>query len=163
MKTEMDIVAHPNSPFLMERKTEEVDQTDQPLIRVPDEKKKQLEKIASGKGNKPVSRSAEVKESYFRAFISAGGLKRLTDLIQQRKLGKTKESKHKASEADKRFLEFCYRVLPTLFPKKTELEVERRSVTFVFQGGVKEKYEVDVSVAMVGDSVVEAEVMGENK
>jgi hypothetical protein len=150
LKTERDIAAPPNGSYLMDKLSE-----DQSVIRVPDEKKKQLEKIATGKGNKPVSRSAEVKEYYFRAFLSAGGLKRLTDLIQQRKLGKTKESKQKAAEADRRFLEFCYRVLPGLFPKKTELDIERRSVVFVFQGGVSEKFEADVPV---GEPVIDAEV-----
>jgi len=123
-------------------------------IRVPDEKKDKLAKVRSGKTGELVSKSADVKESYFRAFLMAGGLPRLVRLIEEKKQGKTKESRERAAIADKRFLEFCYRVLPTLFPKKTELEVERRSVIFVFGDGKKETLEAV-------EAVVDAEVAGD--
>jgi hypothetical protein len=123
------------------------------LLRVPEAKKDKLAKVRTDKDGKLVSKSADVKESYFRAFLMSGGIKRLVQLIEQKKQGKTKDSRSKAALADKRFLEYCYRVLPGLFPKKTELEVERRSVIFVFGDGKKETFEAI-------ETVVDAEVGG---
>jgi hypothetical protein len=90
-----------------------------------------------GRPSKNVSKAPEIKESFFRAFQKAGGMERLVKLIGEQKLGSspTTAKRKKAEEADRKFLEFCYKVLPQLFPKRTELEVETRSVKFVFAGG----------------------------
>lgn len=108
-----------------------------------------------GRPSKTVSKAAEIKESFFRAFQKAGGLERLVKLLEAEKLGKspTKEKRRKSEEKDRRFLEFCYKVLPNLFPKKTELEVETRSVVFRFSDGKMEKFSEQVK----RDDVVDIE------
>lgn len=85
-----------------------------------------------GRKGKELAVSAKTKEDLFKAFNQAGGLPRLVKLIQERKLGKTKESKAKAARADHLFLELAFNVLPRMVPKETSIDIETKSVVFQF-------------------------------
>jgi hypothetical protein len=85
-----------------------------------------------GRPKKEVTTSAKTKEDLFRAFQQAGGLPRLVKLLQERPVGKTKESRKKKEQSDKLFLELAFNVLPKMVPKETSIDVETKSVIFQF-------------------------------
>jgi hypothetical protein len=85
-----------------------------------------------GRPKKEATTSAKTKEDLFRAFQQAGGLARLVKLIEAKKIGKTKESRSKAAQADKLFLDLAFNVLPRMVPKETSIDIETKSVIFQF-------------------------------
>lgn len=82
----------------------------------------------AGKPRGLISVAPEVKESIIKAFNAAGGPERMVRLMKEGK------------KADQIFISFIRNILVPLLPKRTELDVERRSVTFVFQDGSQETF-----------------------
>ncbi len=115
--------------------------------------------------NQEVTKAAEIKESFFKAFEKAGGIDRLVRVISEVKLPKnpTQFMKDKKERQDRKFLEFAFKVLPALFPKKTELDIERRTVIFKFSGGKVEKFESEATheQEVEKDESVDAEIIKE--
>ena len=104
-----------------------------------------------GRPKRELSTSAKTKDDLFKAFQQAGGLQRVVRLIEAKKLGKTKESRSKAAQADKLFLELAFNVLPRMVPKETTLDVETRSVVFQFTNMAQE--EIKARIDKGGDAI----------
>ena len=73
--------------------------------------------------------SADVKESIIKTFYSAGGPERLIKIMNA-----------PTKKADDVFLSFVKNIIIPLLPKKTEYDIEHRSVTFVFGDGSQETF-----------------------
>lgn len=82
----------------------------------------------AGRPRGTVSVAADVKESIIKTFYSAGGPERLIRIMNA-----------PTKKADDVFLSFVKNIVIPLLPKKTEYDIEHRSVTFVFGEGVPGK------------------------
>jgi hypothetical protein len=78
----------------------------------------------AGRPKGTVSVAADVKESIIKTFYSAGGPDRLIRIMNA-----------KDKKADDVFLSFVKNIIIPLLPKKTEYDIEHRSVTFIFGDG----------------------------
>jgi hypothetical protein len=85
------------------------------------------------------SAAGEIKEGFFHVYLAAGGADRLIKLLKTSK------------RADELFKEFCFKVLPSIFPKRTEMDIEHRSVTFIFGDGSQETFKSSEALGGVID------------
>jgi hypothetical protein len=83
----------------------------------------------AGRPRGTVSVAADVKESIIKTFYSAGGPERLIKIMNA-----------KDKKADDVFLSFVKNIIIPLLPKKTEYDIEHRSVTFIFGDGSQETF-----------------------
>jgi hypothetical protein len=88
------------------------------------------------------SLGGDLKESIFRVFYSAGGPDRLIRILN-------KES----PKSDLAFISFVKNILIPILPKRTEYDVEHRSVTFVLSDGSQETFQNDPEDADVVDVI----------
>jgi len=105
-------------------------------VEIPKEKKKNPNSVwvkgcpspnPAGRPKGVPSVSADVKESIIKVFYSAGGSERILRIMNA-----------PTKKADAIFLSFLKNIVIPLLPKKTEYDIEHRSVTFVFGDGSKE-------------------------
>lgn len=116
-----------------------VDNVTQPVTEHVTEKGSVVPKNKGGRPPKPESISVQVKEDLFKAFRRAGGLDRLVKLLEEpkalRKEFKTAKAREKHEKrvylANKVFLEFI-KLLSSMVPKQTSIDVETKSVIFQF-------------------------------
>lgn len=82
----------------------------------------------AGRPKGVVSVAADVKESIIKVFYAVGGPERITRIMNA-----------PGKKADDVFLSFLKNIVIPLLPKKTEYDIEHRSVTFVFGGDQSDK------------------------
>lgn len=99
----------------------------------------------AGRGKGVLSVAPEVKESIIKAYFTAGGHERLVRLMNTGK------------KADQIFLSFLRNILIPLLPKKTEMDIEHRSVTFIFGDGSQETFKSSEEEAREGVIDIEPE------
>jgi hypothetical protein len=108
-------------------------------VEIPKEKKKNPNSVwvkgcpspnPAGRPKGVPSVSADVKESIIKTFYSAGGSERILRIMNA-----------PTKKADAIFLSFLKNIVIPLLPKKTEYDIEHRSVTFVFGDRPQEKFE----------------------
>jgi len=83
----------------------------------------------AGRPKGTLSVAPEVKESIIKAFNAAGGPERMIRIM-----------KEGSKRADQIFISFVKNILIPLLPKRTEMDIEHRSVTFVFGDGSQETF-----------------------